>query len=157
MKATTLLREDHARVKKLFTQFGRTTERAVKTRARLVARIAMELTVHAQIEEEIFYPAVEEVDALGRLVDESRKEHAEVKKLVAELQRMDPAGDAIEEKVTTLRKAVVHHAIEEEERRMFPKLEAELGDDALSRLGLELKARKLHLMKHDEKPVRRAA
>jgi hemerythrin superfamily protein len=67
MRATQLLKADHTKVKKLFRQFGQTTERAVKTRQRLVDRIATELDVHVKIEEEIFYPAVERVESLPRL------------------------------------------------------------------------------------------
>lgn len=147
MKATQLLKADHARVKKLLEQLARTTARAEKTRHRLIERIVMELEVHAQIEEEIFYPAVEDIDALSRLAHESRGEHQQVRDLLAALQEMDPADEALGSKVEELRDAVLHHAVEEEERRMLPKAEAALGEDALARLGEELRARKTQLWK----------
>jgi hemerythrin superfamily protein len=147
MKATQLLKADHARVKKLLEQLARTTARAEKTRHRLIERIVMELEVHAQIEEEIFYPAVEDVDALSRLAQESRGEHQQVRDLLAALQAMDPADEAFGSKVEELRDAVLHHVVQEEERRMLPKVEAALGEDALARLGVELRARKTQLWK----------
>jgi hemerythrin HHE cation binding domain-containing protein len=147
MKATQLMRADHARVKKLLGQLARTTARAPKARRGLLQRVVTELEVHAQIEEEIFYPAAEDVDALGGLVRESREEHQRVRDLLAGLQRMDPADEAFAPKVEELRDAVVHHAVDEEERRMMRKVEAALGDDALARLGEELRARKAQLLK----------
>jgi hypothetical protein len=147
MKATRLLKDDHARVKKLFAQLGRTTARAAKRRARLVERIACELQVHAQIEEEIFYPAAEDVDALLPLVQAARKDHVAMKKLLADLRGVDPAGDGFLPKLQKLRDAVLHHAIDQEEKHLFPVLERELGDDALTRLGLELRARRQNLLR----------
>src|SRR5262249_11750735 len=152
-----LLRNDHARVKKLFTRFARTTERAARTRARLIEQIARELQVHTQIEEEIFYPAVEDVDALGPLVAESRREHRAVKRLLAQLRAMAPAGEATGTRVRDLRQVVIHHAIDEEEKRMFPALERELGADALNRLGAELRARKQSLQRGHRPAVGQAA
>jgi hemerythrin HHE cation binding domain-containing protein len=147
MKALQLLKADHARVKKLLGQLAGTTARAARTRRRLLERVATELEVHAQIEEEIFYPAAEDVDALGGLVRESREAHRCARDRLAALQRMDPADEAFAPKVEELRDAVVHHAVEEEERRMFPKVEAARGDDGLARLGAELRARKAQLLK----------
>jgi hemerythrin superfamily protein len=146
MKATQLLKTDHTKVKKLFRQFGQTTERAVKTRQRLVDRIATELDVHAKIEEEIFYPAVERVDSLRALVAESKEEHEEVKKLVAEMQGMSPDDEDLEDKVKELRDAVLHHASEEEEGKMFPEVQRAFSPDELERLGEELQERKQALL-----------
>ena len=147
MKATRLLKDDHARVKKLFAQLERTSDRAARTRARLVERIAAELQVHAQIEEEILYPAAEDVDALLALVQASRKDHAGMKKLLAEVRGLDAAGDGFVPKMSKLRDAVLHHAIDQEEKHIFPVLERELGADALTRLGIELKVRRQSLLK----------
>jgi hemerythrin superfamily protein len=146
MRATQLLKADHAKVKKLFRQFERTTDRAVKTRQRLVDRIATELDVHAKIEEEIFYPAVQRVDALRRLVAESKKEHDEVKELVAELQGMSPDDENVEDKLEELRDAVLHHASEEEEGKMFPRVHKAFDADELEQLGKRLQQRKRALL-----------
>jgi hemerythrin superfamily protein len=146
MKATQLLKADHTKVKKLFRQFGQTTERAVKTRQRLVDRIATELDVHAKIEEEIFYPAVGRVESLRDLVAESKEEHEKVKALVAELQGMSPDDENFEDKVKELRDAVLHHASEEEEQKMFPGVHQAFSPDELDRLGEELYERKQALL-----------
>ncbi len=79
MKATDLLKKDHNAVKKLMTEFGKTTTRARKKRQQLVDRIAQELEVHARIEEEIFYPALREREEARALVQEAEREHQQVK------------------------------------------------------------------------------
>ncbi len=75
MKATTLLKNDHTAVKKLFADFGRTTARAAKRRQALIDQIAQELEIHSTIEEEIFYPAVKNVRGGQSLVSEAKSEH----------------------------------------------------------------------------------
>lgn len=140
MKATALLKQDHAAVKRLFTEFARTTARAQKTRQRLIDTIATELDIHAQIEEEIFYPALENVEGARPLLEEAHEEHQQVKELVAEVQGMDPVDPGLPKKLRELKDAVLHHA-GEEEREMFPKAE-ELGADELERLGERLEERK---------------
>jgi hemerythrin superfamily protein len=142
MNALQLLTADHAKVKKLFRYFSRTTARAVKTRRRLVDQIATELDVHARIEEEIFYPAVDRVEGLHPLVEESKEEHAEVKKLVAEVQGLSPDAPELRGKMHELQKVVQHHASEEEEGKMFPQLREAMSPGELARLGGEMAARK---------------
>src|SRR5919109_527332 len=138
VKATQLLKTDHAAVKTLFSRFRRTGERAEKTRQALIDRIATELEIHAQIEEEIFYPAMREVRKAAPLLKEAHKEHERVKTLVAEMQSAE--DDDLAAKVQELRDAVVHHATEEE-REMFP-LAKTLGAAKLDDLGAELRDRK---------------
>jgi hemerythrin superfamily protein len=162
MKATRLLKQDHATVKKLFTEFRRTTDRARKTREQLVDRIATELELHAQIEEELFYPAMRAIPQAKRLLAEAHEEHERVKALVAEMQGADD-GEAVVAKVDELRDAVLHHATEEE-RQMF-RLAERLGRAELDDLGEELHERKREL-KHGlvgrarrgmQKAIRKAA
>jgi hemerythrin superfamily protein len=143
MKATTLLKQDHAAVKKLLAEFGRTTARAAKRRQALIDEIAQELDIHSTIEEEIFYPAVKKVRGGQSLVSEAKSEHQKVDSLVAEAQGMSMETDEVVQKVTELRDAVVHHATEEE-REMFPVAEDGLGEQ-LQELGQELAARKREL------------
>jgi hemerythrin superfamily protein len=146
VNATQLLKTDHAKVKKLFRDFARTTPRAVKTRQRLVDQVATELDVHARIEEEIFYPAVETVQALRVLVEESRKEHQEVKQRVAEIQGMRVDDEALPRRMRELQKAVVHHASDEEEQKMFPQVQAAFSREELDELGRRLQERKQALL-----------
>jgi hemerythrin superfamily protein len=93
MKATTLLKNDHAAVKKLFAEFSRTTARAAKRRHALLDQIARELEIHSTIEEEVFYPAVEDVRGGQSLVGEAKSEHKKVDSLVAEAQGMSMETD----------------------------------------------------------------
>jgi len=143
MKATTLLKNDHATVKRLFADFGRTTARAAKRRQALIDDIAKELEIHSTIEEEIFYPAVKNVRGGQSLVSEAKSEHKKVDSLVAEAQGMSMETDETMEKVEELRDAVVHHATEEE-REMFPVAEEGLGA-RLEELGAQMAARKREL------------
>lgn len=143
VKATTLLKQDHAAVKKLLAEFGRTTARAAKRRQALMDEIAQELDIHSTIEEEIFYPAVKKVRGGQNLVSDAESEHQKVDSLVAEAQGMSMETDEVVQKVKELRDAVLHHATEEE-RAMFPVAEDGLGEQ-LQELGHELAARKREL------------
>ncbi len=145
MKATDLLKRDHTATKRLFTQFGKTTTRAHKTRAKLIEKISMELEVHARIEEEIFYPAMQRVEQARDLVREAKDEHADVKELVREISGMEPSSKELPARMRELREAMVHHA-SEEEKEMFPIAEHQLGSEELERLGAELEQRKQSLM-----------
>jgi hemerythrin superfamily protein len=144
MKATELLKKDHTAVKKLFAEFAKTTTRAQKKRQELIDKIATELDVHSQIEEEIFYPAVRQLAEGQRLVSEAEEEHQEVKNLVSEVQGMDPSEDGATAKVGELREAVLHHATEEE-HEMFPVAER-LGKEEIASLGEQMAERKQKLL-----------
>ena len=143
MKATTLLKNDHAAVKKLFAEFGRTTARATQRRQALIDKIAQELEIHSTIEEELFYPAVKDVRGGQSLVNEAESEHKKVDSLVAEAQGMSMETDEAVQKVKELRDAVVHHATEEESE-MFPVAVNGLGEQ-LMELGEQMAARKKEL------------
>src|SRR5688500_20330510 len=89
MDALTLRKEDHQKVKKLMGELEKTTERGVKTREELFTKLVSELTVHEQIEEQIFYPEVKErakTKKLEELVTESYEEHHFVDTIKAEIQ-----------------------------------------------------------------------
>ena len=154
MKATALLKKDHAAVKKLLTDFGRTSQRAVRRREELLDRIAKELEIHTAIEEEIFYPAVKEVPGGASLISEARSEHKEVDGLVAEAQGMAMDSVDVAEKVAEIKAAVLHHATEEE-REMFPLAERELAAQ-LNDLGAEMQKRKTTLARSRLQAAKRA-
>lgn len=144
--AVKLLKADHAEVKKLFAQYERLAKAGAPSaeRSRCAAEICDKLTVHATIEEEIFYPAARE--ALGAshedLVDEADVEHASAKQLIAEIQSSDPGDDHYDAKVIVLGEYINHH-VKEEQNEMFPKLTKKLDMAALGEL---LRARKAELM-----------
>jgi iron-sulfur cluster repair protein YtfE (RIC family) len=139
-----LLRKDHNAVKRLFTQFNRTTSRAVKKRRELVDKIGTELDIHARIEEEIFYPAMSDVTEARPLVEEAVEEHGSVKELLADIRRLEPDDEALVATLKDLRQDVVHHATEEE-REMFP-LADRLGQERLAALAQQMAQRKADLM-----------
>jgi hemerythrin superfamily protein len=101
------------------------------------------LTVHATVEEEIFYPAAREALEEQDLLDEAEVEHATAKDLIAQIQTMDPSDELYDAKVTVLGEYVNHH-VQEEEKQMFPKCKK--AKMPLDELGEQLQARKQALM-----------
>jgi hemerythrin superfamily protein len=144
--AVGLIKADHREVEQLFREFEEAGDRAYKTKQDLVTRIIQELEVHATIEEEIYYPAVEaKAKKDGKeLIAEAVEEHHVVKVLLGELAEMSSEDDAFDAKVTVLMENVRHH-VEEEEEEMLPESEGILGKDELTRLGEQMAARKQQL------------
>jgi len=138
--ASALLKEDHERVKDLFQQFEKTTNRAAKKK--IVRQALVELKVHAAIEEEIFYPAVRK--PVGKeIMNEADEEHHVAKLLIAELDAMDGSESHFDAKFKVLSENVRHH-IKEEEDEMLPKAESvKIDFDALAE---KMRQRKDHLL-----------
>jgi len=136
MKATDLLKKQHREVKGLFKKIDK-TENAGERR-KLMETIAQELQMHSTIEEEIFYPAIREIESkkAEKMVDEAFEEHHVVKLVLAELPKVDPDDERFEAKMTVLSELVEHH-VEEEESEMF-KIAEKLGADRLSTLADEM-------------------
>ena len=140
MDAITLLREDHDRVRKLFKDFEEAGDNANAEKQRIADEIIEELTVHAFIEEQYFYPAVRGLPAPDsgeepeELVKEAEEEHAQVKTLLAELEDLRAGDEYFDAKVTVVIDDVRHHA-EEEEQEMFPKVRDAMGRQDLQDLG----------------------
>ena len=141
--AFALLKADHKTVKALFKEFEDISDDGDdEQKSDLVHHICNELTVHAQVEEELFYPAVREAIAAADLLDEAEVEHATAKDLIAQLETMEPGDDLYDAKVTVLSEYIDHH-VKEEEEEMFPKAQkSELDANAL---GQEMMARKQEL------------
>lgn len=136
-----LLKHDHKKVQMLFNDFEamRNASHAdADARGRIVQQICTELTVHAQIEEEIFYPAVRQATDDDGLVDEAEQEHAGVKALIAQLQQMQPGDARFDATVLALSKAVMRHA-QEEESEMFTEARGEIDAAALGQQLLQRK------------------
>ena len=144
--AVELIKSDHRKVEQLFREFEEAGDRAYKTKQELVAQIVEELEVHATIEEEIYYPAVEaKARKDGKeLIAEAVEEHHVVKILLGELGSMSSEDEAFDAKVTVLMENVRHH-VEEEEGELLPQSEKILGADELTRLGEQMAARKQQL------------
>lgn len=135
MDAITLLKNDHRDVEKLFKRFERAGDRAFVEKREVVDRIIEELSRHAVIEEQLFYPVTRAtVPDTEDLALESLEEHHLVKIVLDELEKLDPQDERFDAKVTVLIENVRHH-VEEEEQDYFPKVRDELGRKALGDLG----------------------
>ncbi|MEA3150108.1 MAG: hypothetical protein QOD56_1047 [Gammaproteobacteria bacterium] len=142
--AIQMLVADHKKVKDLFAQFQKMRENGSgDEKSAIVQEVCTALTIHADIEEQIFYPAVREAIEDSDLMDEALVEHAGAKSLIAQLQEMDPEDDLYDAKVTVLGEQIAHH-VEEEEGVMFPKATKAKIDTAA--LGAEMLERKTALM-----------
>jgi hemerythrin-like domain-containing protein len=141
MDALTLLKEDHANVKKLLAEIKETTDRAEKSRGELFSKIKLELTLHEVIEEEIFYPALKEHPKAKEIVLEGYEEHDVVDKLMGELDGMDPTDERFGPKAKVMAENVEHH-IEEEEGEMFTQARRVFDATELNELGERMAQRK---------------
>lgn len=141
--AIALLKSDHRQVRALFSEFDKLKDGgSEEDKAAVVAQICDELTVHAAIEEEIFYPAVRKAIEDVDLMDEALVEHAGAKELIAQLEGASVDDDLYSAKVTVLGQQIDHH-IQEEERRMFREAKKAKVDTAA--LGAEMMKRKTAL------------
>ena len=135
MDAITLLKTDHKTVEKLFKQFEEAGARAYKAKKATVDQVIKELSVHAAIEEQVFYPSVRaEVPDIVDEVLESLEEHHIVKWVLSELEDMESTDERFDAKATVLIELVRHH-VEEEEAEMFPQVRAALGRKRLGEIG----------------------
>ncbi|MBS0419437.1 MAG: hemerythrin domain-containing protein [Proteobacteria bacterium] len=142
MDAINLLKQDHQEVKTLFDTF----QQGDADKSVIATEVCRLLTIHAQIEEEIFYPAVREAsgtDDVDDLLDEAEVEHASAKELIAQIEDVGESDDLFEAKVKVLGEYVQHH-VKEEEGELFPKVEKSGLD--LETIGAELEKRKKALL-----------
>lgn len=139
--ATVLLRADHKRVSALFEAYEST--RSAKKKQGLVAQICNELSVHAQVEEEIFYPAVKAALKDKELVPEAQVEHQSLKDLIAQVKDKTPDGEMFDAKIKVMSEYVKHH-VKEEQNEMFVRAKKTRLD--MQQLGEQIAARKQELM-----------
>ncbi|MHB1332943.1 MAG: hemerythrin domain-containing protein [Sulfuriferula sp.] len=139
--AITLLKEDHKKVKELFKEFEKLekTPASKNKKSTLVKEICEELTIHAQVEEEIFYPAVRDAIEDQDMMDEAKVEHAGAKELISQLEKMTPEEDLYDAKVTVLSEYIDHH-VKEEEGEMFSSIKKSKLD--MTKLGSDMRKRK---------------
>lgn len=140
-----LLKADHRNVEKMFKDFEKMKEKDRDGAVELVGRILDELTVHTQIEEEIFYPTMREYggERVAPLLDEAEVEHASAKDLIGQISSMSPDEELYDARVKVLGEYVKHH-VKEEEDELFPK--AKKADVDMDELGRMLAERKDELM-----------
>ena len=148
MDAITLLRNDHRAVEKLFKAFEKA--KSPEAKADAVTQIIADLSVHAVIEEQVFYPLVRrEVPDAEDIVLESLEEHHIVKWVLAELEAKSPDAEGFDAKVTVLMENVRHH-VEEEEHELFPQVRGALGRKRLSEMGDRMAELKTRAPKHPQ-------
>ncbi|MEY4712555.1 MAG: hypothetical protein RIS88_2005 [Pseudomonadota bacterium] len=146
--ACDLLDADHRAVKKMFKEYeeltGSRARSAAQKKLDLAHRICQELTVHAQIEEEIFYPAVRAVVKDTDLLDVAEVEHQTVRNLVTQIQRTSEADDMLDAKVKVLGEYVDHH-VKEERGEIFARARSARKLDLMA-MREQLEQRKEELM-----------
>jgi hemerythrin superfamily protein len=132
MKATELLESQHRKVEALFKKLssGRSDP------APVLEELANSLAAHMAIEQDIFYPAIKEVDS--DLVNESYEEHSIAEVALKRLLATDAEDEAFQARVTALKELIEHH-VKEEEEELFPEVEKALGEDTLKQLGKVMK------------------
>ena len=140
MNALELLKTDHKNVKALFEKAERTEN--PKQQKQLFEQIKSELETHTHIEETVFYPAVAKNEELKDMVLESLEEHKQVKTLLREMESLSADSEKFEPKLKVLMENIEHHAVEEEEGKMFPKIRKLMNAESLEKLGQELEAAK---------------
>lgn len=144
MDAFQLLRNDHQKALQVFKKLMSATE--ISNRDRLFAELKQELEVHAEIEEQIFYPALRSARETASLVKESLHEHDTVKQLLQKLDTTDHGSPQWTASLNMLKKNVEHH-VHEEEEEMFPKAQEVLSMDTLEELGNRMQRKKKDLMR----------
>ncbi len=137
-----MLRADHKKVKALFDDYEDATPRKQQDIAQTAIQ---ELDIHAELEEELIYPAIREGIDDDDLMNEANEEHHLVHVLIAELKKLDPSDEIFKAKFTVLGELVKHH-VKEEEGEMFPKAQKAKIDWA--ELNAEVLERKEQLMAH---------
>ena len=141
MNAFELLKADHEKVAGIMEKIDQSTERASKTREELFTQLKSELDLHAQIEEEIFYPALEDKEETRDITLEAYEEHNLVKQLLSELESEPKEDETWTAKFTVLKENVEHH-VEEEEGELFKKARTVLSKDQIEELGNRLQEAK---------------
>lgn len=136
MNAIKLLKDDHQKVTELFDEFEVNQDKSIAD------QICMELDIHAQIEEQIFYPAVKQIDP--DMIEHGLEEHDEMKQAIKELQAMSSVDEDFKLTMEDLRATVEDH-VEEEETELFVEVESKLSQERLVELGEQLMKLKLQL------------
>ena len=142
--AITMLKSDHATVKRLLRELTETSDRGVKQRETLVAKIEREIKMHAQLEEEVFYPAFKAASKGSEAEDlfyEAAEEHHIVDMVLPALKAANPKSKEFTAKASVLRELVEHH-IKEEENEMFKEARSLFDDADLRELGDMMQARR---------------
>jgi iron-sulfur cluster repair protein YtfE (RIC family) len=149
MRATTILKKDHRMVSGLLMTLEMTPKINGMVRSRLFDQIRNSVMMHAQVEEEIFYPAIRTLafGQEGSKVDEAYREHQTVKDLLNGMNNIDPMSDEFDGKLAELKENIAHH-VEEEEGELFPMITNRMSSEQLEEIGQRMHDRKANLKTH---------
>ena len=140
---TDMIRFDHSHVMTTFHQYTKDKRPSVKKA--LAETICDALEIHATLEEEIFYPAMRPKAHDQKVMEKSEPEHDEMRRVIAELRRTDPASPRHDELVFELMRDVVHH-VADEETVLLPEAEQTMSREQLSDLGVQMTKRRMQLV-----------
>ena len=140
--AVKMIRMDHTHVLAAFHKYN--VDTSPGTKHALVESICLALDIHAQLEEEIFYPAMRVTSVGGTVIDKNIPEHEEMRRLIAKLRAMDAADPFYDATFMDLMRGVMHH-VADEETRLLPEAQRLLGEDQLHQLGRQMAKRRLEL------------
>ncbi len=151
-----LLKRDHKEVKGIFKKLEKTSDESARNKG--FARLERELSVHAEVEEELLYPRLRQEKKLRETVNEAFEEHHIAKVLLQELAETRPADERWAAKLSVLKEIIQHH-VEEEETGLFPKAARALGKGESKELGKRIEAAKKTKLKSvsTERPVEQAS
>ena len=138
--ASEMIRADHTRVLAVFHRYH--IDASPRVKRALVGSICLALEVHAQLEEEIFYPALRAADS-SLVDDQLEPEHEEMRRLIGMLRDMEPASEQYDATFMELMRAVIHH-VADEETILLTHAESVLGD-SMPRLGRQMAVRRMQL------------
>ena len=141
MEAIQLLKDDHKKVEKIFSDL----ENKRDDRRALFPELDRELTIHAEIEEKIFYPAAKGAEPTRDLVLESIEEHKQIKMVLSDLEKTDKTTEVWGAALKVLKEDVMHH-VGEEENELFPKVKKVLSKQQLEDLGTRMEELKMQLL-----------
>ena len=141
MDAIQLLKDDHKKVEKIFSDL----ENKRDDRRALFPELDRELTIHAEIEEKIFYPAAKGAEPTRDLVLESIEEHRQIKMVLGDLEQTDMRTAQWAADLKVLKEDVMHH-VGEEENDLFPKVKKVLSEEQLEDLGTRMEEMKVELV-----------
>jgi hemerythrin-like domain-containing protein len=133
------LEEDHKKVADLLETLADTTERAEKTRKEVFQELFDALMLHAELEERILYPALEEVKKTHEITKEAFEEHHVIKQLLREMSETAEDSEEWTAKLKMLKENVEHH-VDEEEGEMFTKARTALPQEEIDNLAAEMNA-----------------
>ena len=140
---TSMIRLDHTHAVSVFHQY--TQYKTPRTRQALAETLCLALEIHAQLEEEIFYPAMQRVEHGEPVLEKSVPEHDEMRRLIGKLRASSPHDDGYDETVAELMRDVLHH-VADEETTLLPQAERLLGKEKLCELGAQMTKRRLELV-----------